>query len=88
METPRPAALPPAATTCYCCRCLQGKLRMLYECFPMAMLVEQAGGRATSGSKRIMEIVPDSIHGRAPIYLGSSEEVERIEQYKKEAGEV
>ena len=52
------------------------------------MQMEQAGGRATSGSQRIMEIVPDSIHGRAPIYLGSSEEVERIERYKKEAGEL
>ena len=43
---------------------LQGKLRMLYECFPMAMLMEQAGGKATSGTQRIMDIVPDSIHGR------------------------
>lgn len=62
-----------------------GKLRMLYECFPMAMLMEQAGGKATSGTQRIMDIVPDSIHGRAPIYLGSKEEVELFEMFKKEA---
>ena len=50
------ACLPPA--------CLQGKLRVLYECFPMAMLMEQAGGRSTTGTQRSLEMVPDSIHGR------------------------
>ncbi|KAI3425124.1 hypothetical protein D9Q98_008896 [Chlorella vulgaris] len=64
----------------------KGKLRVLYECFPMAMLVEQAGGKATTGTKRSLETMPDSIHDRAPIYLGSKEEVELIEQFKKEAG--
>ncbi|KAI7839213.1 hypothetical protein COHA_007026 [Chlorella ohadii] len=63
-----------------------GKLRVLYECFPMAFLVEQAGGKATTGTSRTMEIVPTSIHGRAPIYLGSKEEVEEIERLKKECG--
>ncbi|KNC86721.1 fructose-1,6-bisphosphatase, cytosolic [Sphaeroforma arctica JP610] len=61
-----------------------GKLRLLYECFPMAFLVEQAGGKATTGSKRILDIQPPNIHGRAPIYLGCKEDVEAIEAlYKK-----
>lgn len=64
----------------------QGKLRVLYEVFPMAFLVEQAGGKSTTGTSRSLEIVPDSIHGRAPIYLGSTEEVELIERFKKECG--
>jgi fructose-1,6-bisphosphatase I len=42
----------------------KGKLRILYECFPMAMLVEQAGGKATTGTQRSLEMQPDSIHGR------------------------
>ena len=48
-----------------------GKLRLLYECFPMAFVVEQAGGLATTGSQRILDIVPSSIHQRSPIVLGS-----------------
>lgn len=43
-----------------------GKLRLLYECNPMSMLIEQAGGAATTGTQRIMDIVPTSIHERAP----------------------
>ena len=54
----QPAPAPPLRV------CAQGKLRILYECFPMAMLVEQAGGVATSGTQRILDIVPDTIHGR------------------------
>lgn len=61
-----------------------GKLRVLYECFPMAFLVEQAGGKATTGTSRSLEMMPTSIHGRAPIYLGSKDEVEEIERLKKE----
>lgn len=63
-----------------------GKLRVLYEVFPMAMLVEQAGGKASTGTQRSMEMVPESIHGRAPIYLGSTEEVELVEKFKAEFG--
>ena len=59
------------------------KLRMLYECFPMALLVEYAGGRASNGHKRILDLTPKNIHDRSPIYLGSSEEVEAIEQWFK-----
>jgi hypothetical protein len=53
----RPPSPPPHTHT-------QGKLRILYECFPMAMLVEQAGGKATTGTQRSLEMQPDSIHGR------------------------
>lgn len=52
-----------------------GKLRLLYECFPMAMICENAGGRATTGKKRILDIIPTSLHARAPIVLGSIEDV-------------
>ncbi|KAL3147454.1 Fructose-1,6-bisphosphatase, cytosolic [Trebouxia sp. C0009 RCD-2024] len=56
-----------------------GKLRLLYECFPMAYLVEQAGGLATTGTQRILDIVPTQIHERRPIFLGSKEDVHRVE---------
>ena len=56
-----------------------GKLRVLYECFPMAKLVEAAGGKASTGTRRILELVPTSIHGRSGIFLGTSEEVDKIE---------
>ena len=52
-----------------------GKLRLLYECFPMAMICENAGGRATTGTKRILDIHPTSLHARAPIILGSMDDV-------------
>lgn len=55
-----------------------GKLRLMYEANPMSMLIEQAGGKATNASKRIMEITPVDIHQRVPVVLGSSEEVERV----------
>lgn len=52
-----------------------GKLRMLYEAFPMAFLTEQAGGLATTGTKRILDLVPKSIHERCPVFLGSRDDV-------------
>jgi fructose-1,6-bisphosphatase I len=55
-----------------------GKLRLLYECNPMAFLVEQAGGMATTGSQRIMEIEPSNYHQRTPLIIGSSEMVEKV----------
>jgi len=55
-----------------------GKLRLMYEANPMAMIVEQAGGRATTGSQRILDIEPSEIHQRIPVILGSREEVERL----------
>ncbi|KAK9463787.1 fructose-1,6-bisphosphatase class 1/Sedoheputulose-1,7-bisphosphatase [Lipomyces oligophaga] len=61
-----------------------GKLRILYECFPMSLLVEQAGGIATDGKKRILDIVPEHIHSRSGIFLGSADEVQKIiDIYKK-----
>lgn len=58
----------------------QGKLRLMYEANPMAMLVEQAGGIASDGSRRILDIRPEALHQRTPIFIGSSRMVERLEQ--------
>lgn len=52
-----------------------GKLRLLYEAFPMAFLTEQAGGVATTGKMRILDVQPKSIHERCPVFLGSKEDV-------------
>lgn len=62
----------------------KGKLRLLYECNPMAFLVQQAGGKATTGKMPILDIVPTDIHQRTPIFLGSSGDVQDIiDLYKK-----
>nr|XP_027236391.1 fructose-1,6-bisphosphatase 1-like isoform X3 [Penaeus vannamei] len=62
----------------------KGKLRLLYECNPMAFLMEQAGGQATTGKMRILDIVPSDIHQRTPIFLGSTDDVQEIiDLYKK-----
>ncbi len=58
-----------------------GRLRLLYEANPVAFLVEQAGGLASNGRARLLDIMPDHIHQRTGIILGSREEVERIEHY-------
>ncbi len=58
-----------------------GKLRLMYEANPMAYIVEQAGGAATTGRERIMEIQPSGIHQRVPVILGSRNEVERVTAY-------
>jgi fructose-1,6-bisphosphatase len=63
---------------------LAGRLRLLYEANPMAMIIEQAGGRATTGRERILGIRPDSLHQRVPLILGSRNEVERLERYHRE----
>ncbi len=55
-----------------------GRLRLVYEAAPMAMLVEQAGGRATDGTRDILGITPTAVHQRVPLVLGSSEEVDEI----------
>lgn len=56
-----------------------GKLRLMYEANPMAMLVEQAGGKALSGAnRRILEVVPGDIHERVPVILGSADEVDHV----------
>ncbi len=60
-----------------------GKLRLLYEANPMAMIVEQAGGAASNGKQRILDIKPTKIHQRIPVMMGSRNEVERLETYHK-----
>ncbi|MFA7666069.1 MAG: class 1 fructose-bisphosphatase [Burkholderiaceae bacterium] len=64
-----------------------GKLRLLYEANPMAFLIEQAGGLATNGRQRIMEVDPRQLHERVAVFLGSREEVERVSAYHTEAGD-
>jgi fructose-1,6-bisphosphatase I len=59
----------------------QGKLRLLYECNPIAFLAEQAGGKATDGYKRILEIKPTELHQRVPIFVGSKLMVEKLEEF-------
>ncbi|PFH54357.1 hypothetical protein AMATHDRAFT_53289 [Amanita thiersii Skay4041] len=61
-----------------------GKLRLLYEAFPMAFLTEQAGGIATTGAQRILDIVPKSIHERCPVFLGSRDDVSDLMKFFKE----
>jgi fructose-1,6-bisphosphatase I/sedoheptulose-1,7-bisphosphatase len=62
-----------------------GRLRLMYEANPMAMLIEQAGGSASStGRGRILEVAPDNLHQRVPVVLGSKNEVERLERYHQE----
>ena len=61
-----------------------GRLRLLYEANPMSLLVEHAGGRASTGERRMLEVVPEALHQRVPLVLGSRHEVERIERYHAE----
>lgn len=63
----------------------QGKLRLLYECNPMAFLAEQAGGKASDGFKRIMEIEPTELHQRVPFFCGSAAMVTKAEEFMKNA---
>ncbi len=62
----------------------EGRLRLLYEANPVAMLVEQAGGLATTGRERILEVRPSELHQRIGLVFGSREEVERIERHHTE----
>jgi fructose-1,6-bisphosphatase I/sedoheptulose-1,7-bisphosphatase len=61
-----------------------GRLRLLYEANPMSLLVEQAGGRASTGNQRLLAVTPEALHQRVPLILGSRNEVERIERYHAE----
>lgn len=58
-----------------------GKLRLLYECNPMAFLIEQAGGRATNGNERILDLEITELHQRSPIFIGSKNMVEKAESF-------
>ncbi len=64
-----------------------GKLRLLYEASPMAFIVEQAGGGATDGRGRILEIVPESLHQRTPLVIGSREDVDFVSEILSEVEE-
>ncbi len=61
-----------------------GKLRLMYEANPMALIVEQAGGAATNGKRRILDIQPQKLHERVAVFLGSRSEVERVTSYHAE----
>ncbi|NNE43734.1 MAG: class 1 fructose-bisphosphatase [Gemmatimonadetes bacterium] len=63
----------------------RGKLRLLYEAAPMAMIAEAAGGRASDGTRRIMELCPERLHQRVPLYMGSKDDVEFAESFQHEA---
>ncbi len=58
-----------------------GKLRLMYEANPMALLIEQAGGAASTGYRRLLDIMPARLHQRVPVILGSKNEVERVVGY-------
>ncbi|HKL78786.1 MAG TPA: class 1 fructose-bisphosphatase [Gammaproteobacteria bacterium] len=63
-----------------------GKLRLLYEANPMAMLAEQAGGACTDGERRMLDVAPEDLHQRVPVVIGSKAEVERVARYYREYG--
>ncbi|KAJ1419925.1 Fructose-1,6-bisphosphatase, active site [Sesbania bispinosa] len=62
-----------------------GKLRVLYEVFPMSYLMEQAGGQAFTGKQRALDLVPEKIHERSPIFLGSYDEIEQMKELYAES---
>ncbi len=62
-----------------------GKLRVLYEANPLAFIVEQAGGRASTGDKRILDIVPNGLHQRTPLIIGSAADVKEAEKHWQDA---
>ena len=59
----------------------QGKLRLLYECNPMAFLAEQAGGKASDGARRILDLQPETLHQRCPFFVGNTSMVDDIERF-------
>nr|MBA2266096.1 class 1 fructose-bisphosphatase [Chloroflexota bacterium] len=65
----------------------RGKLRLLYEASPIGFLIEQAGGRASTGYGPILDLEPTSIHQRTGFIFGSRAEVERIEEYHRDHNE-
>jgi fructose-1,6-bisphosphatase I/sedoheptulose-1,7-bisphosphatase len=65
-----------------------GRLRLLYEANPIGMVMEQAGGRASTGEKPVLDVSPTSLHQRIGLVFGSRNEVERIERYHSEPVEI
>ncbi|CAL5218421.1 g98 [Coccomyxa viridis] len=62
-----------------------GKLRLLYECAPMSLIVEQAGGLGSTGEGRVLDVCPEKVHQRVPLFIGSKGEVEYLESFYKKA---
>lgn len=62
-----------------------GKLRLLYECNPMAFIAEQAGGKASNGFKRILDLHPEELHQRVPFFCGNKEMVEKAEEFMQKS---
>lgn len=60
-----------------------GKLRLLYECAPMSFIAEQAGGAGSTGQERVLDVSPDAVHQRVPLFIGSKKEVEYLESFTK-----
>ena len=60
-----------------------GKLRLMYECNPMAFIMEQAGGKASTGDRRILEVIPEKLHQRVPLFIGSENMVKLAESMYK-----
>ena len=76
-----------------CCKVLspddkhpEGKLRLLYECKPLAFVAERAGGRASTGTQPVLTVPPESAHQRIPLAIGSRAEVELYEQFVTQGG--
>lgn len=67
---------------------INGKLRLMYEANPLSMIVENAGGSSSNGVKRILDIVPEKLHQRTPLFIGSSEDVKICEGFVKNDGNV
>ena len=61
----------------------QGKLRLLYECNPLAFIIEQAGGSASDGRRRILKLLPTSLHERTPLFIGSTRMVTKAEEFMR-----
>ena len=59
----------------------KGKLRLQYECNALAFIVEQAGGKASDGHQRVMEIVPQTLHQRVPFYAGSMKMIQKLKDF-------
>jgi len=58
-----------------------GKLRLLYECAPLSFIAEQAGGLGSTGEENILDIAPDNIHQRVPLFIGNTSDVNAAEDF-------
>lgn len=65
----------------------EGKLRLLYESAPLAFLIEQAGGRSTTGTQEILDVVPEKLHQRTPLIIGSKDDVALVESFIQKQAE-